>query len=265
MSEPKTASEYLDRGCDKDDKRDSKGAIEDYTKAIELDPNYAEAYANRGCAKEELDDKEGAIADWQKAADLGDEEAGEWIKEIEGKAINASQSTRKPDNPDALCNNLETVMIDLQNESLEDIAIALNYYYTDEQGKKVPLIDLLEEQFVDDEGDRWVDNLVDCEPNDPPYKIWEGFLIQEYRDLEGSVYVPKRLVEADPEFYKNTLLEEFDEEDSVFTEPMFWTPLTFYEIVNPSDLEDRNLFTSEQSARYHGFKDEDVVDCQIYD
>ena len=82
MTEPKTAAEYLDRGCDKDDQKDSKGAIEDYSKAIELNPNYAEAYANRGCAKEELGDKEGAIADWQKAADLGDEEAEKWIQEL---------------------------------------------------------------------------------------------------------------------------------------------------------------------------------------
>ena len=85
MTEPETAAEYLDRGCDKDDQKDSKGAIEDYTKAIELNPNYAEAYANRGCAKEELGDKEGAIADWQKASDLGDEEAAQWIQEMKEK------------------------------------------------------------------------------------------------------------------------------------------------------------------------------------
>ena len=85
MTEPKTAAENLDRGCDKDDQKDSKGAIEDYSKAIELNPNYVEAYANRGCAKEELGDKEGAISDWQKAADLGDEEAAKWIKESQTK------------------------------------------------------------------------------------------------------------------------------------------------------------------------------------
>ena len=56
MPEPKSASEYLDRGCDKDDKKDSKGAIEDYTKAIALNPNYSEAYVNRGATKEELGD-----------------------------------------------------------------------------------------------------------------------------------------------------------------------------------------------------------------
>ncbi len=81
MTEPKTAAEYLDRGCDKDDQKDSKGAIEDYTKAIELNPNYAEAYANRGCAKEELGDKKGAISDWQKAAELGNEDAAKLVRE----------------------------------------------------------------------------------------------------------------------------------------------------------------------------------------
>ena len=97
MTEPKTASEYLDRGCDKDDKKDSKGAIEDYNKAIELNPNYAEAYANRGCAKEELGDKEGAVADWQKAADLGDEEAAKWIEEVGNKQVN-NESAKAQEN-----------------------------------------------------------------------------------------------------------------------------------------------------------------------
>ena len=82
MAEPTTASEYLDRGCDKDDQKDSKGAIEDYTKAIELNPTYAEAYANRGCAKEESGDIAGAIADWEKAESLGDEEAAQWAGEL---------------------------------------------------------------------------------------------------------------------------------------------------------------------------------------
>ncbi len=117
MSKPKTASEYLDRGCDKDDKRDSKGAIEDYTKAIELDPNYTEAYANRGWAKEELGDKEGAIADWQKAADLGDEEAAEWIQEEKDKS-------KIP--PDIKSSHEESEEISIKEEEDQNIYDVLN-------------------------------------------------------------------------------------------------------------------------------------------
>ena len=75
------AAKYLDSGCDKDDKKDAQGAIEDYTKALEIYPKYAEAYANRGCTKEELGDKKGALSDWYEAVDLGDKEAANWIKE----------------------------------------------------------------------------------------------------------------------------------------------------------------------------------------
>jgi tetratricopeptide (TPR) repeat protein len=36
--------------------RDTKGAIADYTKAIELNPQYADAYYNRGNTKSKLGD-----------------------------------------------------------------------------------------------------------------------------------------------------------------------------------------------------------------
>ena len=69
------------------EKLDFKGAIKDYTKAIELaapnyvQPNiidyqekdyyeYAAAYYNRGRAKRSLEDYKGAIADYTKAIEL---------------------------------------------------------------------------------------------------------------------------------------------------------------------------------------------------
>ncbi|WP_082801150.1 tetratricopeptide repeat protein [Cylindrospermopsis raciborskii] len=47
-----------------------RGAIDDYTQAIKLNPNDALAYYNRGIARSNLGDNQGAIADLQKAADL---------------------------------------------------------------------------------------------------------------------------------------------------------------------------------------------------
>ena len=46
-------------------------AIECYSKAIELNPNYADAFANRAEAKKNNRDNAGACADWKKAAKLG--------------------------------------------------------------------------------------------------------------------------------------------------------------------------------------------------
>ena len=55
------------------------GAISDFTKAIEFDPNYAKAYSKRGISKESLGDLTGACADWKKAAELGDTDAAKWV------------------------------------------------------------------------------------------------------------------------------------------------------------------------------------------
>ena len=47
-----------------------KGAIQDYDKAIELNPNSAYAYNNRGYAKFQLQEDYQAIEDYDKAIEL---------------------------------------------------------------------------------------------------------------------------------------------------------------------------------------------------
>ncbi|MFM5886941.1 MAG: tetratricopeptide repeat protein, partial [Dolichospermum sp.] len=49
---------------------DKQGAIDDYTQAIKINPNYANAYYGRGFVRNELRDKQGAIDDFQQAAKL---------------------------------------------------------------------------------------------------------------------------------------------------------------------------------------------------
>ena len=51
-----TAEEYFGRGLSKHELQDYRGAISDYSKAIELNPNDAAAYYNRGVAKHDLHD-----------------------------------------------------------------------------------------------------------------------------------------------------------------------------------------------------------------
>ncbi len=69
---------YLNRGNSKSELNDYIGAIEDYTKVIEIDPKNSKAYYNRGLAKRSsklLRDKKGACLDWSKASELGDMDA----------------------------------------------------------------------------------------------------------------------------------------------------------------------------------------------
>ena len=49
---------------------DLDGALEDYNKTIELNPEYVDAYLNRGCLKRELKDYKGALEDFNKALEL---------------------------------------------------------------------------------------------------------------------------------------------------------------------------------------------------
>ena len=46
-----TAEEYFSSGNDKADAKDYYGAISDYTKAIELNPNYAACLLQQRCFK----------------------------------------------------------------------------------------------------------------------------------------------------------------------------------------------------------------------
>ena len=50
-------------------------AVDDYTKAIQYDPNLAEAYYNRALTLLYLDQKSKAIKDLSKAGELGIQEA----------------------------------------------------------------------------------------------------------------------------------------------------------------------------------------------
>src|SRR5215207_2933712 len=73
--EPKTPTEFNNRGNAWADKREFDKAIKDYDEAIRLDPKYADAFNNRGLAwagKREFDK---AIKDYDEAIRLDPKEA----------------------------------------------------------------------------------------------------------------------------------------------------------------------------------------------
>ncbi len=77
--DPKRPESYTNRGLEKMEIRDYTGAIKDFNRALDINPEYALTYTNRGYAKFQLNDINGACADWYKAREFGRKEVIEMI------------------------------------------------------------------------------------------------------------------------------------------------------------------------------------------
>jgi tetratricopeptide (TPR) repeat protein len=76
--DPNEFAYYL-RGLGKNGLGDYSGAISDFTKAVEINPNYYKAYINRGNSKYKLKDYYGAISDYTKVLDNNPNDADTFI------------------------------------------------------------------------------------------------------------------------------------------------------------------------------------------
>ncbi len=75
--DPNYVAAYNNRGLAYDDLEEYQRAIADYNRAIKLDPNYAHAYYNRGNVYRHLEQDQRAIADYQQAAELYQQQGNE--------------------------------------------------------------------------------------------------------------------------------------------------------------------------------------------
>ena len=72
---------YYNRGRARSTLKDYSGAIADYTKTIPINPKYLPAYKSRGIVKEIIGNIKGACSDWEEASSHGDKNANKWLKE----------------------------------------------------------------------------------------------------------------------------------------------------------------------------------------
>jgi tetratricopeptide (TPR) repeat protein len=72
------AKRYYESGLKKQDEGDLDGAINDYTRAIKVNPRYTEAYNNRGAIRRSKGDVDGAIADYDRAIEVDPEHTKSW-------------------------------------------------------------------------------------------------------------------------------------------------------------------------------------------
>lgn len=77
---------YTNRGIDKKDSGDYKGAISDYTKAIEFNPNNSDAYFFRGFLKRKFKQYKAAISDLDKAIEINPDDMSAYVLRSASKA-----------------------------------------------------------------------------------------------------------------------------------------------------------------------------------
>lgn len=73
--DPNYAMNYYNRGYVYQDQKDFRRAIQDYSSAIRISPSHAGSYFNRALAYEDVGERDNAIADFRKAHSLGHERA----------------------------------------------------------------------------------------------------------------------------------------------------------------------------------------------
>jgi tetratricopeptide (TPR) repeat protein len=83
---PQQPRAYTNRGNSKHDLGDDTSAIADFEIAIKFNPKHADNYINRGIVKSALGDKKGAIADYDRAIVLNPQDAGTYINRGKDKA-----------------------------------------------------------------------------------------------------------------------------------------------------------------------------------
>ena len=89
IAQAESAEFYTNRGNKKGVSGDHYGAISEYNKAIEINPNYDSAYANRGATKMNLKNYYGALSDYNKAIGINPSDGTYytvrgWIRNIFG-------------------------------------------------------------------------------------------------------------------------------------------------------------------------------------
>ena len=78
---PNDGDAYYNRGWNKVKLKDYYGAISDYTKAIEINPNDKSAFKNRGITKKKIGDMKGACSDWRQTVFISpNDDAANWVR-----------------------------------------------------------------------------------------------------------------------------------------------------------------------------------------
>jgi tetratricopeptide (TPR) repeat protein len=175
------AKEYFTRGFGKYKLQNYTGAIEDYTKAIGVDPDYYEAYLVRGFTKEIIQDYTGALEDYSKALQLKPDYSEAYL----GRSLVRDQVS-----------DFKGALSDL-NKALEIDPVYYEAYYN--RGLiKIKLHDY--KQAIED-----FDKALEINPSDDEVYLIRGFAKDKLKDYDGAIEDYNKAAEITPRNSKSYL------------------------------------------------------------
>jgi len=89
---------HCNRGIARENLGDLPGAIQDFSRAIELDSHYGDAYFHRGSARESLKDYTAALSDFDKVLEI-DPESADKVMKFRDRAAALERAAQKSSNP----------------------------------------------------------------------------------------------------------------------------------------------------------------------
>ena len=89
------ATQYFKQGVEKYEAGNYQGAISNWSKAIEINPQDAIAYYNRGLAKDGLQDYQAAIVDYTKAIEIDPQHANAYINRSKAESRRQQRRTAR--------------------------------------------------------------------------------------------------------------------------------------------------------------------------
>jgi tetratricopeptide (TPR) repeat protein len=175
-SQQSTADDLFLRAGEKEQNGDLRGAIADYTQAIQLKPDFADAYKNRGDVRSELGDKPGAIADYNKAISLNPNDAGFY----NNRALVKSDLGDKPGE-----------LADYDQAIQLDPTLALAYY---NRGNALIEVEDKDRAIAD------YTKAIDINPNDAAYYYNRGITLAAIGDKQGGIDDFSQAIKLEPDF-----------------------------------------------------------------
>jgi tetratricopeptide (TPR) repeat protein len=171
----KSAIDYFNDGHTKYNLKDYQGAIDDCTKAIELDPDNASHYSNRGLSKYNLKDYQGAIDDHTQAINLNPDNATYY-----NRRGNAKSNFK--DYQGAVADYTQAIELDPDNAT----------YYRNRGHAKCNLKDY--QGAVAD-----YTEAIELDPDNANYYRNRGFAKYNLKDYQGDIDDCTKAIELDPD------------------------------------------------------------------